>query len=490
MRTCPVCQSKQENEKPFCMECGWEFKIWLGDISKKERLLYEERLTIFKRNWERLTGPGARKGMGNNTTSAGSNTAQYNETTPIPELERDSFETHDEFRERIEQHKPVCMGTAQFSHKSYDIESSTFSFTLSIKDWAQKLYRSNEHFYITAKRDDARSIFESGSSHSVYGKLHVNKNEVLLKYFEVYALDQTWPFEIKMEIIDPILKAKFVYIPPGTFMMGSPSDEPGRDSGEVLHEVKLTHGFYIQSTQVTQGQWHSIMGNNPSFFSSAGNNCPVERVSWDDAQEYIKKLNQKNECVYRLPIEAEWEYAARARSTTAIYTGHMEIIGKNNAPALDNIAWYSGNSGVDYSGGIDSSGWPEKQYASSTSGTHIQDLSQLIDTKPEKQYASSTSGTHPVAQKQPNAWGLYDMLGNVWEWCQDWYDDYPSGSVINPEGPSTGSLRVIRGGGWGYDAEDCRSANRSRYVPDYRLLILGFRLVLSPGQQDGNQQVR
>jgi len=255
------------------------------------------------------------------------------------------------------------------------------------------------------------------------------------------------------------LGMKFVYIPPGEFMMGSPEDEPGRYDNEVLHKVTLTKGFYMQTTQVTQKQWQTIMGSNPSYFKNAGDDCPVENVSWDDVQEFIKRLNDKEEAdiTYRLPTEAEWEYAARAGTQTAIYTGDMEIPGYNNAPALDPIAWYGGNSGVDYDGGYDSSDWKEKQY----------------DHK--------LAGTHPVGKKKPNASGLYDMLGNVWEWCQDWYDkNYPGGAVTDPLGPSSGSSRVLRGGGWYGLARGCRSALRNSFTPAYRRSIIGFRLCFSP----------
>jgi len=201
------------------------------------------------------------------------------------------------------------------------------------------------------------------------------------------------------------------------------------------------------------------MGSNPSYFTNCGDNCPVEQVSWDDVHEFVSKMNQRGEEVYRLPTEAEWEYAARAGTDTAIYTGSITILDYNNAPELDPIEWYGGNSCVSYDGGYDCSGWSEKQYN------------------------CSNCGTHPVAQKQPNAWGLYDMLGNVGEWCQDWYDDYPTASIADPTGPSSGSDRVIRGGCWFSFARYCRSANRHWYSPGYRYRRYGFRLVLVPGQQ-------
>jgi len=256
------------------------------------------------------------------------------------------------------------------------------------------------------------------------------------------------------------LGMEFVYIPPGEFLMGSPENEPGRGKDEKQHRVYITKGFYMQTTEVTQGQWKAVMGSNPSYFKECGDDCPVENVSWNDVQIFIRKLNEmEGENLYRLPTEAEWEYAARAGTETAIYTGNIEILGRCNAPDLDPIAWYSGNSGVDYDGGWDSSVWSDKQY----------------DHK--------RAGTHPVGKKNSNAFGLYDMLGNVWEWCQDWYGEYPAGSVTNPEGSSTGSYRVSRGGGWYYYAVNCRSAYRHWYSPGDRFNSLGFRLVLSAGQQ-------
>ncbi len=203
------------------------------------------------------------------------------------------------------------------------------------------------------------------------------------------------------------------------------------------------------------------MGNEPSEFKNCGDNCPVETVSWDDVQVFIEKLNEmegSNE--FRLPTEAEWEYACRAGSATALCNGPIEILGDNNAPALDGIAWYGGNSCVEYDNGYNCSGWKEKQKK------------------------CSKCGIHPVGQKTPNAWGLYDMIGNVWEWCGDWYDkDYPSGSVTDPTGPVKGSRRVLRGGSWDYFARICRSAYRRRITPALRSRFNGFRLVCRlPGQ--------
>ncbi len=221
---------------------------------------------------------------------------------------------------------------------------------------------------------------------------------------------------------------EFVYIAPGTFMMGSPWNESNwvRHNDETQHWVTLTRGFYMQTTEVTQGQWKAVMGRNPSHFKSCGDDCPVEQVSWNDAQKFIRKLNQREGGnKYRLPTEAEWEYAARAGSTARFYFGDDER-------RLGEYAWYNENS--------------------------------------EK--------THPVGQKKPNDWGLYDMYGNVWEWCQDWHGTYPSGSVTDPTGPSNGSYRVYRGGcyvsflPWGVRSAD-RYANSRRH----RAPGVGFRLL-------------
>ncbi len=231
------------------------------------------------------------------------------------------------------------------------------------------------------------------------------------------------------------LGMSFIYIPPGSFMMGSPEHEPGRNSDETQHEVTLTKAFYIQTTPVTQGQWKALMGNNPSSFINRGDDCPVEQVSWRDCQEFIKRLSALGEGTYRLPTEAEWEYACRAGSPEAFVNGEIVSLFCDFDPNLDLMGWYCGNS---------------------------------------------DRHTHPVAQKHPNAWGLYDMHGNVLEWCQDWYGDYPLSTEPDPLGPKSGSGRVIRGGSWFSSAKNCRAAFRFISPPNSRSPLLGFRLVREP----------
>jgi len=217
---------------------------------------------------------------------------------------------------------------------------------------------------------------------------------------------------------------KFVSIQSETFTMGSPETEKGRSNDEVQHQVTLTKDFEMMATQVTQKMWAKVMGTNPSYFK--GENLPVESVSWNDCQKFIEKLNEKQKkWIYRLPTEAEWEYASSGNPTES----------------LGQFAWF---------------------------------------------YENSESKTHSVGQKLPNQFGLYDMLGNVWEWCQDWYDQYPKESVTDPTGPTSGSARVFRGGGWGGTAWYCRSAGRADVDAGLRGRDLGFRLVRTPSSGSRN----
>ena len=227
----------------------------------------------------------------------------------------------------------------------------------------------------------------------------------------------------------------FRLIPAGSFYMGSPYEELGRDRDEDKVLVKLNNPFYIQTTEVTQSQWKSIMGDNPSQYKDCGDDCPVDSISWTMAQEFIKRLNQKEGVdKYRLPTEAEWEYACRAGTSTAFANGKItQTRGKD--PVLEKIGWYAGNSGL----------------------------------KP-----------HPGGKLAPNSWGLYDMHGNVYEWCQDWYEYYPTEFVQDPKGPESGRYRVLRSGSWYWHPYSERSAERYYDYPDSYQYYYGFRLARTP----------
>ena len=217
-----------------------------------------------------------------------------------------------------------------------------------------------------------------------------------------------------------------VRVEAGTFTMGAtPEMENPSEDEKPPHQVTLTNNYYIGKYEVTQALWQAVMGNNPSGYK--GDNLPVEQVSWDDCQEFISQLNRITGKTFRLPTEAEWEYAARGGKKSRGY----QYSGSNN---LSDVAWYYDNSG---------------------------------------------NKTHAVGSKQANELGIYDMSGNVWEWCQDWYDDYNSSSQTNPTGANSGSGRVGRGGSWYDAARVCRSSCRGIITPDSRSDDLGLRLVLS-----------
>ncbi len=289
------------------------------------------------------------------------------------------------------------------------------------------------------------------------------------------------------------VNCEMAWIPPGIFTMGSPASEPGRKSDESPEtRTAITDGFWLGKTLVTIGQWKSVMGldvraqlskmlHDDTLFDLGGkrqtvrefmgfsrdadpgqylanedDHLPMYFVSWKDATEFCKKLNERARATgclpegyaFNLPTEAQWEYACQAGTTDASYAGPLVVQGRS-APVLDNIAWYSANSPDGYSGkGFDVSG--------------------------------RMGGPRPVAQKLPNSWGLYDMTGNLWQWCRDWYGAYPGGSLTNPVGPATGTDRVNRGGSFGSGPRDERSANRAKNPPAEASAYRGFRLALCP----------
>ena len=248
------------------------------------------------------------------------------------------------------------------------------------------------------------------------------------------------------------------WIPAGQFEMGSPETESGRISDEIRHAVTISTGFWLFDTPCTQGLWVAVMdGKNPSRFTDLER--PVERVSWYESVAFARQLAHRIGINFGLPSEAQWEYACRAGTKTAIYTGDLEILGDGNAPALDPIAWYGGNSGHEY------------DHADGDPITWLKN----------KQYSFEKGGTRRVKGKRSNRWGLYDMLGNVCEWCSDWHGEYTVKTQVDPTGAKSGTSRVLRGGGWDGGARYVRSAYRLWYTPGDQRGRLGFRL-LSSGQ--------
>jgi uncharacterized protein (TIGR02996 family) len=248
---------------------------------------------------------------------------------------------------------------------------------------------------------------------------------------------------------------RLALIPPGRFRMGSPVSEAGRKEDEIpLHEVEITRPFYLGVFPVTQRQWQAVMGSNPSYFCTTGGgkdevkgldteDFPVEQVSWDDAQAFLEKLTRLPEEVksrwrYRLPTEAEWEYACRAGTSTPFHLGKS-------------LSSWQANFNGDYPYG-------------------------------DAEKGPSLGRTCAVGSYRPNVFGLFDLHGNVWEWCSDWYDEdsYGTSPPRDPPGSSSGSVRVLRGGGWGSIGQNGRAASRYGGPPSYRFYNLGFRVAAVP----------
>jgi sulfatase modifying factor 1 len=304
----------------------------------------------------------------------------------------------------------------------------------------------------------------------------------------VPAAGQTWVLPL-----GATTSVKMAWIPPGTFLMGSAAAEALHRSDEApTTSVRLSKGYWLGTTMVTIGEWKALTGSGVraqleralrddtlydfggtrqtwraymhfaadadprAYLTGESDEVPMYYVSWQDAVSYCKELNARERAAgrlpphyeYALPTEAQWEYAARAGTTAASYAGDVQAIDRG-VSTLGEIAWYDANSAHQYEG----RGWP-------------------INGNP--------AGPHPVASKRPNAWGLYDMAGNLWEWCRDWYGTYPGGRVVDPLGPRSGLTRVNRGGSFGSGAAEVRSAARAGNPPEEASAFRGFRLALVP----------
>ena len=551
---CPVCNTECLENSQVCDVCTWEFELYVSDISEQEKKTYRQKLLFAQQKWNNLLKAKV-----------------YSEKTKVPALERDPFETLEEFKARIMKYPPIPAGKAKLFKKDYSFKIGEFPLKIEWEEWIQmlnkrppimnkneaaiegfclhvppniskELYQSNQSFslfikltfkdnnplldtielfwnnqafpvephkglmkqltnenqkdyivrvtsyndivvgkcslikdeydietgkfplkikleqwineicnssiyypYIVVNRDKARELYEKSTKYPIKAKFEINDHQMpsINKYFikvnneKYYIEDFVSLINVDISIrdenkilIESLTKMELIYVPSGRFMMGDIFGN-GKENERPVHEVQLD-GFYIGKYPVTQGQWKSIMKKNPSHFSGVfKNNYPVECVSWNDIQEFIKQINEmnKNEYVFRLPTEAEWEYAARSGGKKEKYAG---------GDIIDDLAWYNKNS---------------------------------------------SKTTQPVGKERPNGLGLYDMSGNVWEWCEDIYFDkaYSKHAKTNPVYLENNSgSRVLRGGAWSSGAVCCRSPCRGWGPPGGRRSYVGFRLVSSP----------
>jgi len=343
-------------------------------------------------------------------------------------------ETETDYEKRILSYNDIYVGRGTLIKEKYEITTGIFPLELKIGQWIKDNFTiSTNNPYIIAERDIARDIYENSRVYPIKARFKKKWHGIAIEDFYLYAKNMSLHIE-NIEAVhlitveEPTTQMEFIYVPGGTFQMGDFFGD-GDVIEKPVHEVTLD-SFCISKYPVTQGQWKAIMKNNPSKFKK-GDNYPVEWVSWNDAQKFIKKINKMNinNYVFRLPTEAEWEYAARSGGKKEKYAG-----GDN----LDELAWYSNNS---------------------------------------------NNTTHPVGKSRPNGLGLYDMSGNVWEWCADIYSDnaYSKHSKTNPVyfERNTGS-RVLRGGSWKSFAKECQTNNRDWHEFCRRSSFYGFRIVASP----------
>ena len=340
-------------------------------------------------------------------------------------LVKDGFESQAEFESRIQALPALRLGRAVPRGEAYDPARKRLPVTLEPEPWARPFVKIGK-VVLALDKDQARSLCTAGGELALEGRFEAVGAKVACRQFEAVSAAGRFPLTRPTTFAlgdreDVALGAgeqlSLAYIPAGTSRMGSAA---GRKNERPPHEVTLSRGFWIGTHPVTQAQWQGVMGSNPSTFKGA--DLPVETVSWDDCQRFLSKLNAQGGEAFRLPTEAEWEYACRGGSTGETHEN------------LEASAWYWENSG---------------------------------------------KTTHPVGQKVPNAWGLYDMTGNVTEWCQDWYGkSYSSASpAVDPPGPPSGSSRVIRGGSFVHEAHRIRYAYRADAPPSTRGYDLGLRLV-------------
>ncbi len=475
MKNCPICEIELQSLVPdFCEDCGWELKNDLTlfpvlDLPESAIEDYKMRAGIAKRNWmkiltidelsrtlkkleqriryieERLESIEDTQTPIPNRLSSEKDITDKAETQNLridPEqsamagLNKDPFETLEEFERRIIAHPPFRAGKAELVKNAYDIETSRFPVKITLDIELNTVAGINvacARAFIVAKRETARMLWESGPTHPVFVALEAENGRAKVRGIWFVCQDRKFEvFGFVSEIpgsnwVEPATGMEFVFVPGGTFKMGDVFGDGGSNE-KPAHTVRLDP-YYIGKYPVTQGQWKKVTGCNPSRFKN-GDDCPVESVSWNEAKEFILKLSKMNKdmFVFSLPTEAQWEYAARNGGKRERYAGGEDVFA---------VAWYDGNS---------------------------------------------KGSTHPVGSKKPNGLGIYDMSGNVWEWCEDMYDDgaYNKHQAENPvclTGAGKGGARAVLGGAWSYRSSYVRCAYRFHCSPDHRGGDLGFRLV-------------
>jgi len=346
---------------------------------------------------------------------------------PWKAIKRDNLETEAEWVARVATLGPMKVGTAMVKVEFYDVDRHRLILPVMVDNWAEA-YVKTRRVVLELDRAQLRQLMAEGGSATLATRFEIKEGRPHPGNLTIMTTEGSYtPSPELPPVVGAVLNSyglweakaragqanlSLVQLPADGFWMGET---------ESRHDVTISRDFWMGKFPVTQGQWQAVMGNNPSVLKSSGADAPVEHVSWDETQRFITRVNgMQREWTFRLPTEAEWEYACRAGTMDERYGD------------LDAIAWYKLNS---------------------------------------------EETTHPVGQKQPNAFGLYDMLGNVWQWCQDRFGFFTADSVTDPQGPSKGDDRVSRGGSWLQDASYVRSASRSNNAPDERWSNLGFRVV-------------
>ena len=389
---CPVCGKTNEVEAQYCKRCGYILNYFAP------RSFEDTRLRLLRLNWA-------------SNREAGTVRSQNED------LKKDLAAKDEELMAKEDL---LLSKQAEIQTLESELKKSQSEYTALNEDLTKKLQ------LLTEELQESQSEYAALKQKSDEDKKYIEeaKKKEKEEYAKRLAEEEEKRKGFRLFTVNGVT-FKMIRVEGGTFQMGA-TNEQGSDAYNAekpVHTVTLSD-FMIAETEVTQELWKAVMGNNPSKFK--GTNNPVEQVSWNDCKKFISKLNSLTGQHFRLPTEAEWEFAARGGNKSQ----HFKYSGSNS---IDRVAWYDGNSG---------------------------------------------KKTHPVGSKDANELGLYDMSGNVWEWCEDWLGDYSSSPQTNPKGPNDGSIRVDRGGSWCNGARDCRVSDRDGSTPGDRDDILGFRLAL------------